>query len=226
VAGRTNTAEKIIANLKGLQQHLQIDEQPLLALPAIWDNGQQEGHSTACDVVLTNQRILGYYFVSFPRERLFLDTFTLSDITSVSLRQKKFEPLFRELLVSDGERKVYIRAPRQKIEILYAALRSAIADYVPAAQAAFTNEPASDLDLSASQPAPHPTPIYGRQEIRAPFETSILAMTLLFVGGVILEIIGVVLWNFSHSSATGLPLCIAGFLAVLVAIILRRQRVH
>lgn len=224
MAGRTSTAEKILASVKGLQQHLQVDEQPLLALPAIWDNGQQEGHSTACDVVLTNQRILGYYFVSFPRERLFLDTFTLSDITSVSLRQKKFEPIFRELLVSDGERKVYIRAPRQKIETLYSALRSAIADYAPAAQATFTDEPSSNLDPSTPQPAAHPTPIYGRQEIRAPFETSLLAMLLLFVGGIILEIVGVVLWDFSHSSATGLPLCVAGFLAVLVAIILRRQQ--
>jgi hypothetical protein len=226
VAGELRTAEKIIASLKGLQQHLRADEQPLLALPAIWDNGQQERSSTACDVVLTNQRILGYYFVSFPRERLFLDTFTLSDITSVSLRQKKFEPLFRELLVSDGERKVYIRAPRQKIETLYAALRTAIAEYVPATEVPFTNEPASDRDLSSAQSAAHPTPIYGRQEIRTPFETSILAMTLLFVGGITLEIIGVVLWNVTHSSATGLPLCVAGFLAVLVAIILRRQQVR
>src|SRR5260370_6890339 len=70
----TRTAsQKITASLKGLHDHLQKDEQPIINIPGIWDNGQQN-RSTACDIVLTNHPLLGYYKVSFPPERLFLDT--------------------------------------------------------------------------------------------------------------------------------------------------------
>jgi hypothetical protein len=198
-----------------LRKQLQADEQPLFALPAIWDNGRQR-HSIPCDIVLTNQRLMGYYYVSFPRERLFLDALPLADITTVSLRQKAYEPLFRELLVSDGQRKVYIRAPRRKIEDLYAALRSAIESHAPAAGVAFADE-AGDIE-------PRPAPVvYGRQEISRPFESSPLAIVLLFVGGLLLEIAGVLLWMATHSTQAGLPLCVAGFAAVITSFLARRR---
>ena len=186
-----------------------------MTIPAIWDNGKSH-RSTPCDIVLTNQRLLGYYFASFPRERLFLDALPLTTLASVSLRQKTFEPLFHELMVSDGQHKVYIRAPRQKIETLYSALRLAIESYAPEAQPTFGAE---QTEKTAA-----PAPIFGRQDIRRPFESSSLAITMLFVGGLILEIGGVVIWSITHSSQIGLPLCIAGFVAVLVAILTRRQQ--
>lgn len=215
MAGNTNTAEKIIANIKGLRNHLQPNEQPILTLPGIWDGGQQQ-HSTPCEIVLTNQRLLGYYFVSFPRERLFLESLTLSQITHVSLRQKSFEPLFRELMVSEEERKVYIRAPRKKIEVLYAGLREAIELYAPSTQTTF--------ETGVADQSPRAAPVYGRQDIQRPFESSPLAILLLFIGGLVLEVMGVLLWMFTHSSPTGLPLCVAGFLAVLTALMVRRQQ--
>src|SRR5712691_2772127 len=111
---KSMTAEKILTRLKGLRNHMQPGEEPLFAIPAIWDGGQGQ-RSTPCDVVLTNFRLFGYVFVSFPRERLFLDAITLSSIKAVSLRHKTYEPLFRELRVSNGERNIYIRSPRKKI---------------------------------------------------------------------------------------------------------------
>ena len=183
-----------------------------MTIPAIWDGGQSN-HSIPCDVVLTDQRLLGYSFTSFPRERLFLDALTLSKITGVSLRQKTFEPIFRELMVSEGERKVYIRAPRQKIETLYSALRLAIESYAPAAEAMFSVE-------STGKSA---VPIFGRQDIHKPFENSPLAISLLFSTGLALEVIGAALWAATHSSQVGMPLCVAGFVAVLLAIVTRRQ---
>jgi len=187
-----------------------------MAIPAIWDNGQSQ-RSTPCDIVLTNQRLFGYYFVSFPRERLFLDAFPLSTITGASLRQKTFEPLFHELMVSDGQRKVYIRAPRQKIETLYSALRLAIESYAPEAQSA--------IEVEQADETAHLAPIFGRQDIRRSFENSSLAITMLFIGGLILEIGGAVLWASTHSAQIGLPLCIAGFVAVFAAFLTRKQQI-
>src|SRR5215831_18464832 len=122
------TADKIIKHLKGLRSHLLPDEVPLFSVPAIWDSGREQ-RSVPCDVVLTNQRIFGYFYVTFPRERLFLDALTLREIKAVTFRQKTFEPVFRELLVSDEQHKVYIRAPRKKLESLYVALQSAMERY-------------------------------------------------------------------------------------------------
>src|SRR5438874_497901 len=130
---KNETADKILRHLKGLRTHLQPDEEPLLTVPAIWDSGQEQ-RSVPCDVVLTNKRIIGYIYVTFPRERLFLDALTLSAIKVVTFRQKTFEPVFRELLLSDVQHKVYIRAPRKKLERLYEALRSAMEHYVPVEQ--------------------------------------------------------------------------------------------
>ena len=211
----TRTAKKILASLKGLQNHLQPEEQPRLTIPAFWDNEQGQ-RSTPCDVVLTNQRLLGYAFVTFPRERLFLESLALSHITTVSLRQRTFEPLFRELFVSDGQRKVYIRTSRQKIETLYEALRSAIEQYAAGTEAA--------LEVQPVDPEARVTPVYGRQDILMPFENSPLAITMLFIGGIIMEISGVLLWSASHSAQAGLPLCAAGFIAVMTSILVRRQR--
>ncbi len=187
-----------------------------MTIPAIWDSGWEQP-SMPCDVVLTNQRLIGYVFVTFPRQRLFLETLSLSAITTVSLRHKSFEPLFRELLVSEGQRKVYIRAPRQKIESLYQALRSAIEQYAPG-----DVEPRFIVGNDAN--VEHVSPVFGRQEIRSEFQNSPLAITLLFTGGLVLEIAGAVLWAITQSVQVGLPLIIAGLIAVFTAFMLRRQR--
>ncbi len=197
---------------------MQPGEQPLLAIPAIWDNGQGPS-STPCDVIVTNQRLMGYYSSTMPRKRLFLEAFDLSTITTISLRQKTFEPIFRELLVSDGQRRVYIRSRRRYIEALFAAVREAIEAYVPSTQTTFADEqqrPAEETARSA--------PVYGRQDIRTSFEHSPLAITLLFVGGLAIEVVGIVLWSLTGSAQVGAPLFIAGLLAVLTAMFSRRKR--
>lgn len=215
---QTTAAEKIFKRFKGLRQHLQADEAPLFTMPAIWDGGQ-EGHSAACDIIVTNQRIFGYIYKTFPRERLFLDALPLASIRAVSLREKSFEPLFRELLVSTGKRKVYIRAPRQKIESLQDTLRSAIEQGSPETQP--DTHTAGTPTATNAQPR---TPIYGKQDIRGSFERSPLAIVMLFVGGLLLEIAGVAVWIVSQSAQTGLPLCGAGLVAVVTSILLLRQR--
>ena len=215
---QTIAAEKIFKRFKGLHQHLQADEVPLYTMPAIWDGGQEE-HSAACDIIVTNQRIFGYIYKTFPRERLFLDALPLASIRAVSLREKSFEPLFRELLVSTGKRKVYIRAPRQKIESLQAALRSAIGQ-----DSIETQSTPQTGDMPPATTAQAQAPIFGKQDIRSNFEHSPLAIVMLFVGGLLLEIIGAVIWIVSQSAQTGLPLCGAGLVAVVTSILLLRQR--
>ncbi len=113
MSSKTQPAGKILGRLKGLRNHMQADEVPFFTVPAIWDGGQGQ-RNMPCDVVLTNQRLFGYVYVSFPRERLFLDALSLPTIQAVSLRHHTYEPVFRELLVSGGGRKIHIRAPRQK----------------------------------------------------------------------------------------------------------------
>jgi hypothetical protein len=219
---QTTAAEKILRRFKGLRQHLQAGEAPLFTVPAIWDGGQ-ESHSAACDVILTNQRIFGYIYMTFPRERLFLDALPLASIRAVSLREKSFEPLFRELLVRGDGRKVYIRAPRQKIESLQDALRSAIAQHTSEAQQSFIDR-ADTSPETTSQLQDAVTPIYARQEMRGTFERSPLAIIMLFVGGLLLEIVGAITWLVSQSAQAGLPLCVAGFVAVVTSILLLRSR--
>ncbi len=207
-------AEKILANIKGLRDHLQPDEKPLVTIPGIWDSvsrSASERRATTCEIILTNQRLLGYMYTKFPRERLFLDDFSLTTITTLSFRQKSFDPLFRELLVSDGLHKTYLRSSREKIELLYQELQSAIEIYAPHA---------TSSDEEAVAP---PGPIYERKEVRTTFEQSSLGITVLFVGGLLLEIIGIMVWSITKSGQVGLPLCIAGFIAVLVATLTRRQ---
>ncbi len=128
-------SDKILARLKGLRAQMRAGEQALFSIPAIWENATDH-RSNACDLVLTNQRLFGYIYITFPRERLFLDALELTAITAVSIRQKNFSAMFRELLVSDNKKRIYIRATGKKIEETYTALRAAIADHIPATPAA------------------------------------------------------------------------------------------
>lgn len=159
----TKHAEKILASVKGLRNHLQTDEIPILAEPAIWDGGQG-AHSETCDVVITNQRLLSYYYKTFPRERLFLDALDLSAMSSVTLSQKSYSPVFREILVSTEARRVSIRTPRQRSEILYAGMRAAIERYAPAAAPTYDNTPGTENETLT---AARPVPVYGRRDSRS-----------------------------------------------------------
>src|SRR5579885_1315533 len=150
-SSKNKVAERILGQLKGLRERMQPGEEPLLDIPGIWDRKAVEtgeageaGGSMACDIVLTNRRLMGYAYTAFPRERVFLDAIPLAEITAVSLRHKTFEPMFRELLVRSRERKVYIRTSRRHVEALYEGLRSAIEEYAPQAQSA--------LEQGESQP--------------------------------------------------------------------------
>ncbi len=217
--------EKILASIKGLRDHLQPDEEPLMTIPGIWDSiptGESEPRATTCEIVVTNQRLLGFQYTKFPRERLFLEAFSLSAITMLTFRQKSFDPLFRELLISDGVRKAYIRSSREKIELLNREVQSAIETYAPhttsSTQSASTQE---ENEEQITRPA---SPIYERKELRTTFEQSHLGITALFVGGLLLEILGILVWSATKSTPIGLPLCIAGFFAVFVAMLIRRQQ--
>src|SRR5260221_9713865 len=215
MSSKTQPAGKILGRLKGLRTHMQAAEVPFFTVPTIGD-GEKEKRNMPCDVVITNQRLFAYVYVSFPRERLFLDALSPPTIQAVSLRHHTYEPVFRELLVSGGGRKIHIRAPRQKIESLHPALRSAIEQYRPNARPAHDDEVTNNTQ--------HPAPTYGRQEIRTSFERSPLAITLLFVGGLLLEIGGAVLWVATQSPQTGLPLFTAGLVSVITAFLVRRQK--
>jgi len=217
-SSNTRSRENIFRRVRGLRNQMHADEVPLLAVPAIWDSGQGP-RSVPCDVIVTNQRVMGYYSVTMPRKRLFLEDVELTSITAVSLRQKTFEPIFRELMVSAEQRKIYIRAPRRQIEALFAALREATAEYAPAEQPTFEDEQEKE-----PQNTPRPAPVYGRQDIRTSFESSPLAITLLFVSGIVMEIVGVGLWAMTGSAQAGIPLFIAGLIAVLMATFAKRRR--
>ena len=216
MAEQTTQARRITSSVKGLSAHLEADEQPQVDIAGIWDNGQQQ-HSTMCDIILTNQRLFGFYYKKFPRERLFLDAIQLSEITNVTLRKKQHEPLFRELLVETSTRKIYVRAPLRKLESLYEAMQAF-------AHASSTSEAVVDAIVASVPGAAGLPPTYGRQQIRATFENSPLAITLLFVGGILLELVGIYISTATHSGQSGISLCFAGLVAVITAIILRRRR--
>ena len=239
-------SDKILTRLKGLRARMREGEQPLFSIPVIWENATDH-QSNACDLVLTNQRIFGYIYTTFPRERLFLDALELDAITTVSIRQKNFEALFRELLISDKQKRIYIRATGKKIEETYTALRGAIAEHTPAAQTTLAadrpdheqtirpdetpgnaqilqieqEEKQSDKQKEQSPTPGNPT--YSRQRIRQPLERSPLGITILLVGGLILEIIGVLAWISLPNAQMGITLILTGLLAVIIAIIARRQ---
>jgi len=106
------------------------------------------------------------------------------------------------------------------------ALRSAIEQYTPATQP--TQEPEEEQQTASSATATTSTkptsPVYGKQEIRGPFERSPLAITLLFVGGLLLEIAGAYLWFITQNPQGGFPLCVAGFASVVTAFLIVRSR--
>jgi len=215
-------AEKILASIKGLRDHLQTDEEPLVTIPGIWESvptTENEQSAVTCEIVVTNQRVLGYMHTKFPRERLFLAAFSLAGITTLSFRQRSFDLLFRELLISDGVRKAYIRSSREKIELLYHELQSAIATYFP-----HTTSSTHVSDNTGTEVAARPAPVYERKTIRTTFEQSSLGITVLFVGGLLLEILGVIAWSVTKSGQIGLPLCLAGIFAVVIATLTRRQQ--
>ena len=217
-------AEKILTSIKGLRDHLQPDEEPLATIPGIWDSiptGESEHRATTCEIVVTNQRLLGFQYTKFPRGRLFLEAFSLSTITTLTFHQKAFDPLFRELLVSDGQRKAYIRSSREKIEVLNREVQSAIETYAP--HTTSSTQPSS-IQEESEEHTPRPAPLYERKKLRTTFEQSHLGITVLFVGGLLLEIIGILAWSATRSTQIGLPLCIAGFFAVFVAMLTRRQQ--
>ena len=211
--------EKIFKRFKHLRQQLQPDEVPLFTIPAIWDGVRRARSSTACDVIVTNQRIFGYIYTTFPRERFFLDALPLASIQAVTLREKSFEPIFRELLVSSRERKIYIRAPRQKIESLQATLRQALGQ-----EKTGTRPAPAPVDTAQKRKEQTAATVFGTQDMRGTFERSLLSIVVLFVGGLLLEILGVVVWLITQSAQTGLPLCGAGLVAVVTSILLMRQR--
>jgi hypothetical protein len=217
MSNTSENAQKILSRCKGLSQQLQAGEEPVLSIPAIWDSNEHS-HSEACEVILTNRRLIGFYFKSFPREKLFLDVLNLSGITHVTQRQKTYA-LFRELLVSEGTHRVAIRAPRQKSEAMYAALRTATTTHHQLDEQETRLEAPAVLTPADASPAP----VYGREDIRVAFDTSPLAIVVLFVGGLALEIVGAILWSLTQSSQIGLPLCIAGCIAVGIAILQARQ---
>jgi hypothetical protein len=216
------SAEKISRRLKGLHEHLREGEQPLYSIPAIWENATTK-QSNAGDLVLTNQRLFGYIYTTFPRERLFLDDLELDRIKIVSIKEKSFEAVFRELFVSDGEKRIYIRATRKKIEETYTTLQATLAEYAPAALTANARGEATESQ-GTEQTKPPAGPIYGRQQVRQPLERSALGITILLVGGLLLEIVGALAWAITGSLQTGMPLFLAGIVAVIVATLARRQR--
>ncbi len=213
--------QKILSRCKGLPKQLQAGEEPVLAIPAIW-HSSTHAHSEACEVILTNQRLIGFYCKRFPSEKLFFDALHLSDITHVTLRQQTYKPVFRELLVSAGMLNVSLRAPRQQSEVLYSALRTATT--TPHHEHDEQGSRGEKPEVSAASASSQPAPLYRREAVRTAFDTSPLAIMLLFVSGIVLEIVGAILWLLTQSSQVGLPLCGAGFVAVMVAIVQARHR--
>ncbi|HEY0756691.1 MAG TPA: hypothetical protein VGD98_22250 [Ktedonobacteraceae bacterium] len=239
----SSTSEKILGRLKGLRAQMRAGEQPLFSIPAIWENATAH-QSNACDLVLTNQRLFGYIYTTFPRPRLFLDDLELPAVTTVSIRSKSFEAMFRELLVSDNRKRIYIRATSKKIEETYSALRAAIDEHASLtadtlAASSQADQPGKEQSLFPQSVAPSSTsqtvlagsrsqssagPTYSRQRIRQPLERSPLGITLLLAGGLILEILGVLAWAIIDNAQAGIPLILTGIFAVIVATFARRQK--
>lgn len=214
------TAEKILASVKGLRTQMRVGELPLFTTPAIWENSAED-RSTACELVLTNQRIFGYFSLTVPRERQFLDALELAALKAVIVRHKSFELIFRVLFLSTEQKQIYIRAPRKKVEQAYQALRQALADYAPDTHPVLDEQGKTD---EVGPDAVKAEPVYGRQQVRRPPERSALGITLLLTGGLLLEIAGAVIWAATGSAPTGGPLLTAGLVAVACAFLARRQR--
>ncbi len=205
---------KILKRFKRLEEHLEPGELALRNQPAIWES-EQSGRGQACDVILTNRRLLGYYQVRIPRERLFLEALSLQAISTVTLRERSHDPLFRELLISAGEQRVSIRGPIKPLEALYAALRHAIEE---------AREQGTATELAAESEGARPATLYGRQALGGSFERSPLGIALLFAVGLLLEILAAFLWIAGNDLSTSLPPFIAGVVATLTAILVYRQQ--
>jgi len=216
------TAEQILDSMKGLRTHMRAGEQPLFTTPAIWEN-PAEDRSTACDLVLTNQRIFGYLYIAIPRERLFLDALELATLKAVIVRQKSFELIFRGLFLSNGQKHIYIRAPRKKVEQAYRILHQALADYAPETHLVLDGDGKTYRAGPDAVQVTRQELVYGRQQVRRPLERSPLGITLLLTGGLLLEIGGAVIWAATGSAPTGGPLLTAGLVAVACAFLARRQ---
>jgi hypothetical protein len=217
-----NTTEKILANLKGLRTQMREGERPLFTTPAIWENADADV-SNACDLVLTNQRIFGYLSITIPRERLFLDALELAALKAIIVRQKSFELVFRGLFLSDGQKHIYIRAPRKKVEQAYQVLHQALADYAPDTHLVLDGDEKTCRPGQGQAEVVQSKPVYGRQQVRRPLERSPLGIALLLTGGLLLEIGGALIWAATGSAQTGGPLLVAGLVAVACAFLARRQ---
>ncbi|WP_069803082.1 hypothetical protein [Thermogemmatispora onikobensis] len=209
-SNQQSAARRILRRFRGLQAHLEPGEEPLESRPVIW-HSQQHG-SVACDVILTNRRLLGYYQVQFPRSRFFLEAIPLTEITAITLRSPQSKPLLHELLISSGQGAVLLRAPRRVIEGLYDSLHR------------LGGETGPEPEQVGAGPARVPSPRFDRQQLAGSAEHSPAGIALLFACGLILEIIAVFLWLTTGSLATSLPPFVTGLLTVLTAILVYRQR--
>ncbi|MBX5458126.1 MAG: hypothetical protein IRZ31_14620 [Thermogemmatispora sp.] len=221
---QANAGRRILRRFRGLQAHLQPGEEPLESRPVIW-NSQQHGR-VACDAILTNRRLLGYYQVRFPRPRLFLEAIPLTEITAITLRIPQSRPLLHELLISSGEGSVLLRAPRRTIDYLYDSLRRLSEESRQGPGPIATEQEPSPILASSNQEeaARAQPPHFARQQLAGTAERSPTAIAAIFACGLILEIIAVYLWLTTGSLATSLPPFGAGLLAVLTAILVYRQR--
>ncbi|WP_376795065.1 TRIC cation channel family protein [Thermogemmatispora sp.] len=218
-ASQAGAARRILRRFRGLQAHLQPGEEPLGSRPVIWHS--QEHGAVACDVILTNRRLLGYYQTRFPRSRLFLEAIPLQEITSLTQRIPQSKSLLHELLIISGQGQVLLRAPRRSIEQLCEAIR------LLKEGASQEREAASSSAVAAGgeeEPEREPPLRLARQQLVGSAERSPAAIAAIFACGLILEIIAVFLWATTGSLATSLPPFGAGLLAVLTAILVYRQR--
>ncbi len=216
----TIASEKSFKRLKRLSDRMREGEQPLFTIPAFWEN-REEKQTQACDLVVTNQRVFGYIYTTFPRERLFMDTLELEQIKTVSIRQKTSDMIFRELLLSDGQKKVLVRGTRRRIEEAFTVLRSTIGDRSLLAEEGGEEESVQDSleEVTVERSAP----VYERKKLRQSLERSPQGLAFLLAGGLLLEVLGVATWAFTGSLQIGGPLFLAGIIAVVIATVARRQ---
>lgn len=214
--------EKILRRFKGLREQMHEGEEPLYSIPVIWENATQK-QSNACDLILTNQRLFGYIFTTFPRTRLFLDDLDLEQVQGVTTRVKDFDVVFRELLVKGGGKTIYIRAPRKKIEELSRTLRATIAQYTSGSVPPARVSQETPVAQEGGEEKPRPILNDEKQVVKQTLERSPLGITILLTGGILLEIVGAIVWFETASVQTGLPLFLAGIIALLVAALTLRQ---
>ncbi len=204
----TIQSQKILAqsSLRGIDPYIHLNEAALLTIPAIWDNGQSQ-KSRPCEIVLTDQRLLGFFR---SRRETSVEEFALEAIQTVTFREKQYEPIFRELLVSDGVRRVFIRAPKKKLEELYIRL-----------QATLKLQTSTGEAVTASKSSP----TFERENLStASYESSSAGLTMLLGLGIAMECLSLFLCTAAQNLQAAAPLFIVGFMAVCLAFIIRRRR--